>query len=210
MRNNAENIRLVVGLGNPGAEYENTRHNAGFMVIDRLLEKLPGSYQRSSRCRSSVWRGRRRGSSLFLQKPQTFMNISGEAIKCMTRSEKIRPEQIVIVFDDLDLPLGKLRIRRDGGDGGHNGIKSTIEHLGSGEFGRVRIGIGRQSGGGTVDHVLGEFDEAEMAVMRGIIDSASDAVTEILCRGIDSAMNKFNGLELNQNQVKNTISEDKS
>ena len=127
-----ERILLVVGLGNPGAEYEGTRHNAGFMVIDRLLAGFPaGRFEARHVAQSFVHDGMFRGTPLFLQKPQTFMNLSGLAVAGFARKEGIRPEEILVVSDDLDLPVGRLRLRTGGSDGGHNGLKSVIAELGS-------------------------------------------------------------------------------
>ena len=154
-----ERILLVVGLGNPGAEYEGTRHNAGFMVIDRLLAGFPaGRFEARHVAQSFVHAGMFRGKPLFLQKPQTFMNLSGLAVAGFARKEGIRPEEILVVSDDLDLPVGRLRLRTGGSDGGHNGLKSVIAELGSASFRRLRVGVGRPAPGGTIDYVLSKFD----------------------------------------------------
>ena len=139
-----ENYRLIVGLGNPGAEYRNTRHNAGFMVLEKLLASTVFSrFEESHTADSRVFSGRFRGRSLMLQMPLTYMNESGRAVGALSRRYGIAPDEILVISDDLDLALGQLRIRKGGSDGGHNGLKSIIAELQSAEFRRLRIGIGR-------------------------------------------------------------------
>ncbi len=188
-----ERILLVVGLGNPGAEYEGTRHNAGFMVIDRLLAGFPaGRFEARHVAQSFVHAGMFRGKPLFLQKPQTFMNLSGLAVAGFARKEGIRPEEILVVSDDLDLPVGRLRLRTGGSDGGHNGLKSVIAELGSAAFRRLRVGVGRPAPGGTIDYVLSKFDGAEAERFGLSLDAAAEAVRAALAGGMSRAMNKFN------------------
>ncbi len=189
-------IRLIVGLGNPGREYAETRHNIGFRALACLAAQLPGRWESSGGCRSELLRGRWRGRTLWLQWPQTWMNLSGEAVLGLARREKIAPEEILVVSDDLDLPLGRLRLRASGSDGGHNGLKSVIAELGSSDFARLRIGIGRSgqgSGKAVIDHVLSVFDAEELPAVAGAIEQAAEAAKMVLARGIGPAMNKFNG-----------------
>ena len=186
-----ERILLVVGLGNPGEEYDGTRHNAGFMVIDRLLAGFPaGRFEMRHVAQSYVHAGMFRGRPLFLQKPQTFMNLSGLAVAGFARKAGIAPEEVLVISDDLDLPVG--RLRTGGSDGGHNGLKSVIAELGSSSFRRLRIGVGRPEKSGTVDYVLSKFDGAEAERFNQSLDAAAEAVRAALTGGMSRAMNKFN------------------
>jgi len=188
-----QQTKLVVGLGNPGAEYANTRHNAGFAVIEKLLAALPaGRFAESHTAESRVFSGRFRSRTLTLQMPLTFMNLSGKAVAPLARRLGILPEEILVVSDDLDLPLGKLRLRCGGSDGGHNGLKSIIEELGSGTFLRVRVGIGRPEPGKTVDYVLSGFEGEELKLFEASLDGAAQAVKTVLSSGLGRAMNQFN------------------
>ena len=185
-----ENFRLIVGLGNPGSEYSSTRHNAGFMVLEKLLT---GAFSRFEECHtadSRVFSGRFRGRNLMLQMPLTYMNDSGRAVGALSRRHGIDPAEILVISDDLDLPLGQLRIRKGGSDGGHNGLKSIIAELQSAEFKRLRIGIGRD--GRVVDHVLSAFTAEEKPVWDEAVAKGAEAVTEILKSGLSRAMNRYN------------------
>ena len=186
-------IRLIVGLGNPGREYENSRHNTGFMVIDKLLAGFPeGRFLRRECCRSEVYQGRFRGRELLLQKPMTYMNLSGEAVAPLAAASRIAPENILVVVDDLDLPLGRIRLRKSGSSGGHNGLNSIIDSLGSREFNRLRVGIGRAGGRSQVDYVLGDFSGEEKLLFEKTLDTAQKAIHTILKSGMAAAMNEFN------------------
>ena len=191
-------IRLIVGLGNPGDEYRKTRHNVGFMLIDRLLEKIPqGNLTKHFQYQSDYWKGSYAGRGLLLQKPLTFMNLSGNAVLPLARSEKIAPEEILVVHDDMDIPIGRLRIRKNGSSGGHNGIKSMIQSFNSESFSRLRIGIGKMANvHGSADFVLSEFQGADWELCQKIVDTAADAVILALRRGIQSAMNQYNPINL--------------
>ena len=191
-------IRLIVGLGNPGEEYIKTRHNIGFMLIDRLLEKIPqGSLNKQFQYQSYYWKGSYAGRSLILQKPQTYMNLSGNAVLPLARAEKIAPEEILVVHDDMDIPLGRIRIRKNGSSGGHNGIKSIIHGFNSESFSRLRIGIGKMANGrGSADFVLSEFQGADWELCQKILDTAADAVILALRRDLQSAMNQYNPVDL--------------
>ncbi len=193
MNDGAETIKLVVGLGNPGAEYENTRHNAGFMVIERLLAGFPaGRFEKRHTAESFVYAGNFRGKPLCLQLPQTFMNLSGQAVAGFAKKALIRPEEILVIYDDLDLPVGRLRLRSGGSDGGHNGIKSITADLGSAAYRRLRVGIGRPDKGATVDYVLSGFEGEERARFELTLNAAADAVRTVLTAGMSRAMNQFN------------------
>ena len=188
-----DEIGLIVGLGNPGPEYAGTRHNAGFMVIDRLLAGFPaGRFEERHTASSSVWAGKFRGRALLLQKPLTFMNLSGQAVALLARRSGIQPESILVISDDLDLPVGRLRLRNGGADGGHNGLKSIIAELGSSSFRRLRIGIGRPKPGETVDYVLSKFEGEEERRFEASLAAAAEAVRTVLTGGMARAMNRFN------------------
>ncbi|VBB06552.1 peptidyl-trna hydrolase signature 1 [Lucifera butyrica] len=184
-------MKIIVGLGNPGAEYGATRHNAGFMVVDELA----GRWQPVAwRERFDALVGECRGKEpVLLVKPQTYMNLSGQAVGALARWYKTPAEDIVVVYDDLDLPVGKLRLRLKGGSGGHRGIESLLVHLGQDTFGRVRVGIGRPPAGWeTADYVLGRFTADEAPIMKETIARGADAVESILKHGFNKAMNGFN------------------
>lgn len=184
---------LIVGLGNPGREYENSRHNTGFMVIEKLLAALPaGRFEEASVAQSRVFCGKYRGKELVLQMPQTYMNLSGEAVGPLCRKLGLTPENVLVIVDDLDLPVGRIRLRKNGSSGGHNGLKSIIENLQSERFNRLRIGIGRSAGRSQVDYVLGDFSGEEKVAFERAIEQALEAVKWILKSGMDEAMNRFN------------------
>ncbi len=181
---------LIVGLGNPGREYERTRHNAGFMLIDLLAGEAGIKLDRKGK---GVWgKGRIAGSDVVLLKPQTFMNLSGEAVTEALAFYKIPSGSMLVAFDDCDLPVGKLRIRKDGGSGGHRGVSSVIASVGSKEFARIRLGVGRPPHGDTANYVLSPFTKDEQPALEEMLCRGKESVEVILTRGIDQAMNKFN------------------
>ena len=183
---------LIAGLGNPGSEYRETRHNVGFMVLDRLAQRLPKkNFEEIHGCSSHYLKGTYAGRALFLQKPETYMNLSGEAVAPLLRKEEIGTDGLLVIYDDMDLEVGKLRIRGRGSCGGHNGIRSIIETTGTENFARIRVGIGHRTGNGA-DYVLSPFEEDEKPVMDKVLDAAADAVILILRRGLSQAMNEYN------------------
>ena len=184
---------LIVGLGNPGRKYAGNRHNAGFHVVDRLAAAAGLRFD-EQRSRASLARGRIEEVGVALIKPQTYMNLSGEAVGSVARFFKVSPERTLVVFDDLDLPLGALRLREQGGAGGHRGMASIIAHLSTRDFPRVRIGIGRPPGQMPPEaYVLQDFSADEKAVMEQTYERAVDAVRVVLREGFQMAMNRFNG-----------------
>jgi len=189
-------IKLIVGLGNPGAEYEKTRHNAGFELIKLLLDILPGSFEKFNKHNAINFRGRFRGRELILQMPQNYMNLSGKAVVSLISAENITPDEILVVYDDVDIPLGRMRLRHGGSSGGHNGIESLIECLGTEQFSRLRLGIGEAGDNGQIEHVLGRFNESEQNIFDQVIVAGTDAVICVLTRGLNAAMNSFNGWKL--------------
>lgn len=186
-------LTLIAGLGNPGKEYENTRHNAGFAAIDSLLGILPGTYSRHEGFSGVFWKGRFKGETLFMQKPMTYMNLSGKAVAGLMSYHKITASGLLLIYDDLDLPFGRIRIREGGGSGGHKGVESVIAETGSSDFARLRIGIGRPEEHKGIDYVLSGFSEEEKLLLPKIIGKAAEAVRTMLYRGINRAMNEVNG-----------------
>lgn len=183
-------IRLVVGLGNPGPEYDGTRHNIGFALVDQMAQSEKLKWTRERKLRAKVASN---SSRLILAKPLTYMNLSGNAVSRISRLHGLDPDQILIVYDDVDLPIGKIRFRANGSAGGHNGIKSIIEYLGTKDFPRLKIGIGSaDESAGMVDHVLGRFSEEEWKELEKVLAIAVDGVNCALSSGLDSAMNRFN------------------
>lgn len=184
---------LIVGLGNPGREYRENRHNIGFMLVDRLSIRLDA---RMRRMQSKALLGSvvYKGSKVILAKPQTFMNLSGQAIQGLVRFYKVPLENIMVAHDDLDLPFGTLRIRPGGGAGGQMGIRSAIQHLGTQDFPRLRLGIGRPPGRmDPAAYVLQNFAKGEESLLSETLDRAADAVQAFMEFGLDKAMNEFNG-----------------
>ena len=188
MAEETSKIRLVAGLGNPGSEYQATRHNIGFGVLDKLASDLNVGWEKWSKEEAAV----AKSGDLILVKPLAFMNHSGFPLLAVAQFYKILPEDMLVVFDDFALPLGRLRIRPDGGTGGHNGMESIIVQFGSDKIPRLRIGIGGAPVKGASDHVLGRFFEEEIPMVRAAIDRAVDAVKCAIDKGLVSAMNTFN------------------
>lgn len=184
---------VIAGLGNPGSKYEKTRHNAGFQVIDRLAEKYHID-MKMKRHRAVCGTGLIEGVRVLLVKPQTFMNLSGESIREAVRFSGADPQsEFLVIYDDVSLPPGQLRIRKKGSAGGHNGMKNIILHLGTQEFVRVRVGVGEKPAGyDLADYVLGHFSKEEEKQMEEAFERAADAVAVILKEGTDRAMNQFN------------------
>lgn len=183
---------LLVCLGNPGKEYANTRHNIGFLAAD-ALEKRTGVKFNKLKYRALTGEVTLGGQRVLVVKPQTYMNLSGEAVKLAGGFYKIPPERILVLYDDVSLPLGKLRIRASGSAGGHNGIKNIIAHLGTDAFPRIKVGVGApQREDGLVDWVIGSFTAAERKVVDAAIDRALDAAACVIEHGVSEAQNRFN------------------
>ena len=186
-----KDMYIIAGLGNPGKEYERTRHNTGFMVLDRLSEKLNIEISQN-KFKGLYGKGKYKGEDVLLLKPQTYMNLSGESVRQVMDFFKISQEDILVVYDDLDMPVGKLRLRQSGSAGGHNGIKNIILHTGSQNFNRIRVGIDRSKYIKVVDYVLSRFTKDEQDAINQGIENASDAVIDYLDHGFNHAMNRFN------------------
>ena len=182
---------IIAGLGNPGKEYTSTRHNAGYMAIDYLAEKL--NIKLNKLKFNSVYGDTSiNGEKVMLVKPVTYMNRSGIAIAEIMKFYKIEVENLIVIYDDIDLPLGTLRIRPNGSPGTHNGMKSIISSINNGEFPRIRIGIGRNENMDLADYVLQKFSQSERDLINPIIEKAAEASIEIINKSIDSAMQKYN------------------
>lgn len=181
-------IRLIVGLGNPGAEYERTRHNVGFKVVDSLASEWDLTWQHSKSWHA-LWA---KGEKAILVKPASYMNRSGEPLAAIANFYKIAPAEILVVLDDLALELGRLRLRSEGGPGGHNGLESIILQFGTEAIPRLRIGIGAAPSEGAVDYVLGRFFDEERPVVEKTLARAADAVKCAIDKGVLSTMNLFN------------------
>jgi PTH1 family peptidyl-tRNA hydrolase len=189
----SENSYLIVGLGNPGREYRDSRHNAGFMLVDMIAIRLNARGMKMQ-SKALVMTAAYEDRKLILAKPQTYMNLSGQAIQGLIHFYKLPLTNVLIAHDDLDIPFGTIRIRPKGGPGGQGGMASTIEQLGTKEFPRLRIGIGRPPG--RMDpsaYVLQDFSREEIKALPAIIERAADAALEFVVNGLDKAMNKYNG-----------------
>ena len=184
-------MHLVVGLGNPGRKYAKTRHNAGFLVVDRLAERC-GEAVETKQLGSLVGRARLGDRSADLAKPQSFMNRSGQPVASLRGYYKVEQEDVVVVHDEVDLPFGRVRIKNGGGHGGHNGLRDLHQAIGR-DFTRVRVGVGRPpEGWDTADYVLGKWTSAESEVLEEVVDLAADAVEAVLRDGALAAMNVYN------------------
>lgn len=184
---------IIVGLGNPGREYKGTRHNAGFMVVDKIAKE--NNIRLNRRLHKAIeGKGVIGGESVVLVKPQTFMNLSGESVRKVIDYYKIEEKtNLIVISDDISLDVGNLRIRKKGSAGGHNGLKNIILHLGHDEFQRVRVGVGEKpSGADLIDHVLGHFGKEDMELIDDSVARAAEAVEMIITDGCDAAMNTFN------------------
>ena len=192
-RNMFPAIELIVGLGNPGSEYENSRHNAGFMVIGKLLAGFPaGRFEETHISESRLFTGKHRGRTLYLQMPLTYMNLSGKAVAGFCRKMQITPEKVLVIYDDMDLEPGRIRLKNGGSAGGHHGLESVIAELGTEKIKRIRIGIGHPGAGKTADYVLSGFTGEEERIFSASLEAAAEAVKMVLSAGMDRAMNKYN------------------
>ena len=189
-----KNVFLIVGLGNPGAEYAKTRHNAGFSLVEQLAARWKVNWRNERKFKARVARAERDGRRVLLCQPQTFMNASGEAVKAVVSFYQLPVKPVLVAVDDADLPLGEIRLRAGGSSGGHHGLESVEQHLGTRSFARLRLGIGRKDGAREItDYVLDRFDAAEAALMEKVLGRAADQVECWLADGIEMAMNRFNG-----------------
>lgn len=198
---------IIAGLGNPGKEYEGTRHNAGFLTIDALADRYNIEVKERAH-KALIGKGMIEGNKVLLIKPQTYMNLSGESIRSVMDFYKEELDHFFVIFDDISLEPGKLRIRKKGSAGGHNGIKSIISHLGTQEFARIKVGVGEKSSQmDLADYVLGHFSKGEKEIMEQAFKDAAAAAVAIMNEGLEDAMNRYNGLpkEKKEKQGKETV-----
>lgn len=186
---------LLVGLGNPGAEYAHNRHNVGFMVAERVRRRIAGAPAFREKFSGEIAKGTIDGTDFVVLRPLTFMNLSGRSVQRAAAFFQVPVGDIIVVHDDLDLPFETVRVKLGGGSGGHNGLKSVTELLGSPEYVRVRLGIGRPRQGSAEDYVLSDFDAMEAAELDGVLERATEAVMSIAKRGVGRTMNEFNTKE---------------
>ena len=190
-----ENVYLIVGLGNPGREYANTRHNVGFMAVDGLADHWRAAWKAEKKFQSRMARVDQDARRCLLCEPQTYMNLSGEAVGAVMNFYRLTPERMLVVVDDVDLPFGEIRMRADGSSGGHHGLESIEAHLGTRQYPRVRIGIGREPGVAReiTGYVLGAFRAAEAELLDKVLNRARDQIECWLDEGIAKAMSRYNG-----------------
>lgn len=187
-------MKLVVGLGNPGSQYALTRHNIGFMAIDKISDAFLIPMDKDKRHKAIVGKGMMGTEKVILAKPLTYMNLSGESVQSLAAYYRIEPEDILVIYDDISLEVGQLRIRKKGSAGGHNGIKSIIQCLGTNEFPRIKIGVGeRIAGQDLADHVLSRFPKGEIEIVDDATNRACEAAFIMFRDGIDASMNQYNG-----------------
>jgi PTH1 family peptidyl-tRNA hydrolase len=192
MNSSSESNWLIVGLGNPGLRYEKTRHNLGFMLIDRLAREFQTSVKREE-CRAIVGRAEIENQKAELVKPQTFMNLSGESVACLLKKENRSAKKLIVISDDLALPVGVIRLRPKGSAGGHNGLKSLIACLGTDEFFRLRIGIQPEHElKDTKNFVLENFSKTDLEIIEKVLQQSAEAIRSVLSDGIEKAMAKYN------------------
>lgn len=191
-------MNVIAGLGNPGAEYANTPHSIGFEVADAVAREIGATWKSSSSFSGDIATGVLRGKKVMLVKPTTYMNLSGNSVAPVVKYHNSSADELIVVSDDIDLPVGKLRIRKGGSAGGHNGLKSVINSMGTPDFIRVRVGVGRdpQDRSEVVSHVLGKFDARIRKTMDDVVAMARDAVETLILNGLQTAMNRYNGMSV--------------
>lgn len=188
-------MKVIVGLGNPGAQYANTPHSVGFEVVDAIAAELGLEWETKKAFSCLMAKGVFAGVPVLLVKPQTYMNLSGDSVAPVVKYHNATPADLIVVQDDIDIPLGRLRIRKNGSCGGHNGIRNIIERLGSQSFIRLKVGVGKDKSN-VIGHVLGKFDPASRTTVDKVVSASVQAVASILRDGADKAMNVFNGWTL--------------
>ena len=198
-----EQLHLIVGLGNPGAEYAKTRHNAGFLLVEKLAARWKTDWTNERKFDARIAKAERSGRKILLCEPQTFMNLSGETVGELKNFHQLPLKQLMVAVDDADLPLGEIRLRTSGSSGGHHGLESIEQHLASREFARLRIGIGRKDGSREItNYVLGKFDSSESELLKKVLERASNQIETWLEAGIEKAMSQFNGVVDSKNEEK--------
>ena len=187
-------MKIVVGLGNPGAQYENTPHSVGFEAVDRIAAAIGANWELKKSFNALMARGTFAEMPVMLVKPQTYMNLSGEAVAPLVKYSNATAADLLVIQDDIDLPVGRMRVRKNGSCGGHNGIRNIIERLGTPEFARLKLGVGKDRSN-VIAHVLGKFDPVSRKVMDRVVEEAVKAAEAILRQGPDRAMNAFNSFD---------------
>jgi peptidyl-tRNA hydrolase, PTH1 family len=194
-------MHLIVGLGNPGAEYAQTRHNAGFLLVEKLAAQWKADWTNERKFKARMAKSDRQGKRVLLCEPQTFMNLSGETVGEVAGFYQLPLPQLIVAVDDADLPFGEIRLRPGGSSGGHHGLESIEQHVGSREFARLRIGIGRKDGARQItNYVLGKFEPAEQELLEKILERAANQVECWLAAGLQKAMSQFNGVIDSKNE----------
>ena len=190
-----ESLFLIVGLGNPGAEYARTRHNAGFLVVEELARRASADWNFEKKFDARVAKRDLGAHKILLAEPQTFMNASGEAVAALLNFYRVPVSQLLVIVDDADLPLGEIRLRARGSSGGHHGLESIEQHIGSREFARLKVGIGRKDGQREITNfVLGKFSGTETRLLEKVLQRAADQAECRVADGLEKAMNRFNGV----------------
>ena len=190
-----ETLYLIVGLGNPGADYARTRHNAGFLLVEKLAAQWQANWSNERKFNARIAKAERSGKRVLLCQPQTFMNLSGETVGALTDFYQLPLGQILVVVDDADLPFGEIRLRPGGSSGGHHGLESIEQHLSSREYARLRIGIGRRDGARQIsNYVLGKFEAADSELLEKILNRSASQIESWLETGLQKAMSQFNGV----------------
>ena len=197
-----ESLYLIVGLGNPGAEYARTRHNAGFLVVEELAKRASAGWNLETKFAARIAKADRDGRRILIAEPQTFMNASGEAVAALVSFYRVPVSRLLVVTDDADLPLGEIRLRAKGSSGGHHGLESIEQHTGSREFARLKVGIGRTKDGRReiTNYVLGRFNSEEKSLLEKVLQRAVDQAECWIADGIEKAMNRFNGVVDSENK----------
>lgn len=185
-------MRIIVGLGNPGAQYANTPHSVGFEAVDAIASEIGASWEEKRQFKCLWTKGNFAGQSVILAKPQTYMNLSGESVAPLVRYSNATATDLLVIQDDIDLPVGRMRVRKNGSCGGHNGIRNIIERLGTQDFARLKLGVGKDKSD-VIAHVLGKFDPTTRKTMDLVVAEAVKAAAAILRDGPDRAMNAYNG-----------------
>lgn len=185
-------MKVIIGLGNPGHKYEKTRHNVGFMFVDRIVKELKGKITLNQKLRSEIYETNLLGEKVLFVKPITYMNLSGEAVRLIVDYYKVDLDDILVIYDDLDLPTAKIRIRKSGSSGGHKGMQSIINHLHTDQIKRVRIGIDSPLKDDTIDYVLGKFSKEESKLIDKTLDLTYDIIIDFIKKSFDDLMNTYN------------------
>lgn len=197
---------IIVGLGNPGKQYENTRHNMGFLAVDLLAEKYNIDVNKI-KFKALVGEGRIAGQKVLLVKPQTYMNLSGEAVRQAMDFYKIDPEELIVIYDDIDIPTGTFRIRKKGSPGTHNGMRNIFQHIQTNDFPRIRVGIGSGKKDNLAGYVTGGISKSEQEILADVLKNSADAAACIIEKGIDKAMNEYNVRPNKEKKEKKAVEE---